>query len=89
MPLVVCLGYTLWDVLFEPGGSPESVARYLQKYQEVRPLSQSEKAMLRQIILYRHYTITTYQMHFGNFSYDDFDKAVRQEKYLRNLNLEF
>jgi Ser/Thr protein kinase RdoA (MazF antagonist) len=41
MPLVVCLGYTLWDVLCEEGGSPALVARYLQKYQAVRQLNQS------------------------------------------------
>jgi Ser/Thr protein kinase RdoA (MazF antagonist) len=86
MPLVVCLGYTLWDVLFEKGGSPELVARYLQKYQGVRQLNQSEQDVLYQIILFRHYVITTVQIHFGNFSHNDFDKAIQQEQYLRNLN---
>jgi Ser/Thr protein kinase RdoA (MazF antagonist) len=89
MPLVVCLGYTLWDVLFEQGGSLESMARYLQKYQEVRQLNQSEKEILLQIILFRHYLITTVRIHFGNFSHSDFDKAVQQEGYLRNLTLRF
>src|SRR6266700_2571710 len=70
MPLVVGLGYTLWDVLFENGGSPAMVARYLQTYQAVRQLSQREKAVLREIILFRHYVITTVQIHFGDFSQD-------------------
>ena len=87
LPLVVCLGYTLWDVLFEKGGSPVLVARYLQKYQEVRPLSQTEKEVLREIILFRHYVITTVQIHFGDFSQNDLDKALQREQDLRNLEL--
>src|SRR5438067_557633 len=43
MPLVVCLGYTLWDVLFEKGGSPEMVTRYVQTYQGVRQLNEVNK----------------------------------------------
>jgi len=89
MPLVVCLGYTLWDILFEEGGSLDLVVRYLQKYQEVRQLNQSEKDVLLQTILFRHYVITTVQIHFGNFSHNDFDKAMQQEQYLRNLELRF
>jgi Ser/Thr protein kinase RdoA (MazF antagonist) len=89
MPLVVCLGYTLWDVLFEQGGSLESVARYLRKYQGVRQLNQSEKDILLQTILFRHYLITTVRIHFGSFDHDDFDKAIQQEQYLKNLQLRF
>jgi Ser/Thr protein kinase RdoA (MazF antagonist) len=90
LPLVVCLGYTLWDVLFEKGGSAELVARYLQIYQGVRQLNQSEQDVLLQIILFRHYVITTVQMHFGNFNQNDLDKAIQQEEYLRNnLELKF
>jgi Ser/Thr protein kinase RdoA (MazF antagonist) len=84
MPLVVCLGYTLWDVLFEKGGSAALVARYLQIYQGVRQLNQSEQDVLLQIILFRHYVITTVQIHFGNFNQNDLDKAIQQEEYLRN-----
>ena len=83
------LGYTLWDVLFEKGGSPALVARYLQKYQEVRQLNQREKEVLREIILFRHYVITTVQIHFGDFSQNDLDKALQQEQELRNFELRF
>lgn len=89
LPLVVCLGYTLWDVLFEKGGSSALVARYLQTYQAVRQLSQREKAVLREIILFRHYVITTVQIQFGDFSQDDLDKALQQEQELRNFALRF
>src|SRR5205823_589663 len=89
MALVVCLGYTLWDVLFEKGGSPELVTRYLQKYQGVRQLNQSEQDVLLRIILFRHYVITTVRIHFGNFSHNDFDEAIQQEQYLRSLELRF
>jgi len=89
MPLVVCLGYTLWDVLFEKGGSPEMMTRYLQKYQGVRHLNQSEQEVLREIMLFRHYVITTVEIHFGDFSQDDLDKALQREQYLRNFELRF
>jgi Ser/Thr protein kinase RdoA (MazF antagonist) len=89
LPLVVCLGYTLWDVLFEKGGSSALVARYLQNYQEVRQLSQGEKEALREIILFRHYVITTVRIHFGDFSQKDLDKALQQEQELRNFELSF
>jgi Ser/Thr protein kinase RdoA (MazF antagonist) len=89
LPLVVCLGYTLWDVLFEQGGSPEMVTRYLQTYQGVRPLTQSEQEVLREIMLFRHYVITTVEIHFGDFSQYDLDKALQRERDLRNLELRF
>ncbi len=89
LPLVVCLGYTLWDVLFEKGGSPALVTRYLQKYQEVRQLSRREKETLREIILFRHYVITTVRIHFGDFSQNDLDKALQQEQDLRSPELSF
>jgi hypothetical protein len=65
------------------------VARYLQTYQAVRQLSQREKAVLREIILFRHYVITTVQIQFGDFSQDDLDKALQQEQELRNFALRF
>jgi Ser/Thr protein kinase RdoA (MazF antagonist) len=86
LPLVVCLGYTLWDVLFEKGGSPALVARYLQHYQKVRPLSQREKEALREIMLFRHYVITTVRIHFGDFSQKDLDKALQQEQEIRQAS---
>ena len=89
MPLVVCLGYTLWDVLFEKGGSPEMVTRYVQTYQGVRQLNQSEQEILREIMLFRHYVITTVEIHFGNFSQNDLDKALQREEDLRNFELRF
>jgi Ser/Thr protein kinase RdoA (MazF antagonist) len=89
LPLVVCLGYTLWDVLFEKGGSQAMVTRYLQTYQTVRQLNQKEKAVLREIMLFRHYIITTVRVQFGNFSQDDLKQALQQEQELKNLELRF
>lgn len=89
LPLVVCLGYTLWDVLFEKDGSPALVDFYLQKYQEVRQLNQREKDVLREIMLFRHYVITTVRIHFGDFRQNDLDQALQQEQKLRHLELSF
>jgi Ser/Thr protein kinase RdoA (MazF antagonist) len=87
MPLVVCLGYTLCDVLFETGGSPELVARYVQQYQQVRQLNHREKAVVRQIMLFRHYMITAVDIQFSNISHTDVENAIQQEQYLRNVAL--
>lgn len=89
MPLIVCLGYTLWDVLLETGGSSAAVARYVQQYQKVRQLSQREKEVLREIMLFRHYVITTVRIHFGDFSQQDLDKALQQEQEIRSFDLSF
>jgi Ser/Thr protein kinase RdoA (MazF antagonist) len=89
MPLVVCLGYTLWDVLFEKGGSSALVTRYIQKYQEIRQLNQSEKEVLREIILFRHYVITSVQIHFGDLNQNDLEKALQREQDIKNFELGF
>ncbi len=89
MSLIVCPGYTLWDVLFEEGGSPERMARYLRIYQEIRQRTQREKELLPQVILFRHYAIATFRMQFGELSQSDFEEALQQAQYLRSKELRF
>lgn len=86
MPLVVCLGYTLWDILFEEGGSAELASAYIRSYEKLRQLSHNEKSVLNQIILFRHYVISTFQISFGNFTHNDFEQVLQREEYLKNLN---
>ena len=65
------------------------VTRYVQTYQGVRQLNQSEQEILREIMLFRHYVITTVEIHFGDFSQNDLDKALQREQDLKNFELRF
>ncbi len=54
-PCVVCLGYTLWDILINQ--DENDMMYYLSQYQKVRPLNIEEKKSLLHIILFRNYVI--------------------------------
>ena len=52
-PFVMCLAYTLWDVLFTVG--PRGATTYLDRYTDYIKLSSLEKHFLLKIVLFRHY----------------------------------
>ncbi len=54
-PCVVCLAYTLWDVLFD--SEEEGMKKYLANYQTMRPLTAAEYEVLPHCILFRNYSI--------------------------------
>ncbi|MDP3770423.1 MAG: phosphotransferase [bacterium] len=54
-PCAVCLGYSLWAVLFADG--KDMTLRYLAEYEKVRPLIQEEYEALPHIMLFRNYAI--------------------------------
>ena len=54
-PYVVCLAYTLWDVAYDVGLS--GVNSYLEIYENLRPLTLSERDIIATIMLFRHYAI--------------------------------
>jgi Ser/Thr protein kinase RdoA (MazF antagonist) len=89
LPLVVCLAYTLWDIIASTNNPDELVTRYLQIYQQTRPLTQAEKDILPAIILFRHHVITALDIHFGDFSQADIDNALDQESKIIHLALRF
>ena len=54
-PCAVCLGYSLWAVLFADG---ENVTRqYLAEYIKIRPLTREEYGALPHIMLFRNYAV--------------------------------
>jgi Ser/Thr protein kinase RdoA (MazF antagonist) len=55
-PSVVCLGYTLWEILFETNDT-NKLEEYLKVYEEIRPLNEHERSLLPQIMLFRNYAI--------------------------------
>lgn len=52
-PVVVCLGYSLWNMLDDEG--LEAMEYYLSEYEKVRPLSQIEREALPNVVFFRNY----------------------------------
>ena len=54
-PTVVCLGFSLWNILDDEG--QDAMNYYLNEYEKIRPLSSLEKEALPHIIFFRNYVI--------------------------------
>ncbi len=54
-PSVMCLGFSLWNVLDDSG--VEAFKLYLEEYESIRPLNNLEKETLSHIIFFRNYQI--------------------------------
>ena len=54
-PLIVCLGYSLWNILDDEG--IDAMRSYLKEYEKVRPLTYVEHEALPHIVLFRNYVI--------------------------------
>lgn len=54
-PSVMCLGFSLWNVLDDSG--IEAFKLYLKEYESIRPLNNLEKETLPHIIFFRNYQI--------------------------------
>lgn len=52
-PIVVCLGYSLWNILDDEG--IEAMKHYLKEYEKVRPLTSLEYEALPNVIFFRNY----------------------------------
>lgn len=60
-PSIVCLGYSLWNVLHDE--NIEKMKEYLACYEKIRPLNNSECVALPNIILFRNYEIGALRLH--------------------------
>jgi len=54
-PLVMCLGFSLWNVLDDSG--IEAFRLYLNEYEKIRPINDVERKTLSHIIFFRNYQI--------------------------------
>lgn len=52
-PIIVCLGYSLWNILDDEG--LEATKHYLREYEKVRPLTSLEYEALPNVIFFRNY----------------------------------
>jgi len=57
-PVVVCLAFSLWSVLFETTNM-RSVRNYLATYTQTRKISALEQLYIPRILLFRHYAISS------------------------------
>lgn len=84
MPLVVCLGYTLWDLFVDKRDSSK-LKEYLSVYEAERPLSVEEKKLLPAIMLFRHYVVSSSDLSFGRYGAATEDEMLKQEKLLQQI----
>lgn len=54
-PIIVCLGYSLWNILDDEG--LEAMKHYLGEYEKVRPLTSIEYEALPNVIFFRNYVM--------------------------------
>lgn len=54
-PIIVCLGYSLWNILDDEG--LEAMKHYLSEYEKVRPLTSVEYEALPNVVFFRNYVI--------------------------------
>lgn len=54
-PAVVCLGYSLWNILDDEG--VDVMKDYLNEYQKIRPLNSLEMNALQHVIFFRNYVL--------------------------------
>jgi len=80
-PMAMCLGYTLWAVLFETQSFGQ-VRQYVKEYSKVRKLNQLELKSLRNIILFRHYVIGAQNILFNGEKTKDTKTFLKLEKQL-------
>lgn len=83
-PPVLCLGYTLWHVLFETK-DVDRVKNYISEYQQIRELTQEELKVLPQIILFRNYVIGAIELGVRE-SNEYIDYIIQLESKIEQLN---
>jgi len=85
-PLVVCLGYTLYDILQETS-SVELVRAYIARYNKTRKLTPNELAWLPITMLFRHYVMVALRVLNDRTDPYDVQKYLALEKQLMTLDL--
>lgn len=85
-PLIVCFGYTLWDVLFTTK-KPSSLFEYLKYYQANRKLKPAELQILKDILRFRNYVIGSLEIMFYGEDGKFVKSFLKYEKVINELEL--
>ena len=86
-PSVVCLGFSLWNILDDEG--LDSMKYYLTEYQKVRPLNSLEMEALLHVIFFRNYVIGLIRLMLWEEGTptEDIESLIKLEKEIPSLNL--
>lgn len=85
-PRVVCLGYTLLDIL-SITKKPSNLFFYLSIYTQYQPLTKSEKKILKGILHFRNYIIGAMEIYFYGEKGRNVKTALNLEKIISRLKL--
>jgi Ser/Thr protein kinase RdoA (MazF antagonist) len=79
-PIIVCLGYSLWNILNDQG--IESMKYYLNEYEKVRPLNAVEYEALPNVVFFRNYVMAVIWLLFWekNTSMKNIQDVLKLEK---------
>ncbi|MEI7522669.1 MAG: phosphotransferase [Candidatus Saccharibacteria bacterium] len=84
-PLVMCLAYTLWQVLFSTD-SPKMVQDYLKSYEKIRPLDANELMAIAPIMLFRHYVLASLTQIRNELIGEKLERYLKIEKFLKQVS---
>lgn len=84
-PAIVCLGYSLWNILDDEGA--DAMRHYLREYEKIRPLTPVEYEALPNVIFFRNYMIAVIRLLLWDehTSTDDVTNLLRLEKVIPTL----
>lgn len=85
-PPVICLGYTLWNILDEDGF--EIMSSYLKEYEKIRPLNNLERETLTHVVFFRNYVIGIIRLMLWekDTPTEDIENILKLEKEIPLLN---
>ena len=84
-PVIVCLGYSLWNILDDDG--IEAMKHYLRSYEKVRPLTPAEYEALPNVVLFRNYVMVIIRLLLWdeNTPIEDITSLIKLEKEIPTL----
>jgi Ser/Thr protein kinase RdoA (MazF antagonist) len=84
-PPIVCLGYTLWNILDDNG--IDDMKFYLEEYEKIRPLTPFEYEALPHVIFFRNYVIGVIRLMLweGDTPMEDITDILKLEKEIPSL----
>jgi ethanolamine-phosphate phospho-lyase len=84
-PTIVCLGYSLWNILDDEG--VEAMQHYLAKYEKIRPLTSTEQEALPHVIFFRNYVMAVIRLLLWekDTPIEDITNLIRLEKEIPSL----
>jgi Ser/Thr protein kinase RdoA (MazF antagonist) len=84
-PTIVCLGYSLWNVLDDDG--IDAMRHYLKEYEKIRPLTSAEHQALPNVIFFRNYVMVIIRLLLWdeNTPIEDIKNLIQLEKEIPTL----